>query len=87
MPHAVVEVSPISGGITNTKWILRLTEGEPLVLRWSDPAVWGAVGREHVRRPDLTARDIRHGLEDLLAATLGQVPARRDRTRSDEFRR
>jgi aminoglycoside phosphotransferase (APT) family kinase protein len=49
-PHPVVAVSPIGGGITNTKWVLRLAEGDPLVLRWSDPQVWGAIGREHVRR-------------------------------------
>jgi aminoglycoside phosphotransferase (APT) family kinase protein len=55
-PQAVVEVSPIGGGITNTKWVLRLTGGDPLVLRWSDPAVWGAVGREHVRREVIGCR-------------------------------
>lgn len=55
-PHPVVDVAPIGGGITNTKWLLRLVEGDPLVLRWSDPVVWGAVGREHVRREALACR-------------------------------
>ncbi len=36
--------------MTGTKWVLHLAEGEPLVVRWSDPTVWGATGREHVRR-------------------------------------
>src|SRR4051794_25349895 len=49
-PHPVVGVTPLGGGITRTKWLLRLSEGEPLVLRWSDPAVWGEFGQEHVRR-------------------------------------
>lgn len=49
-PHPVADVRAIGGGFTNTKWILRLVEGDPLVLRWSDPDVWGAAGREHVRR-------------------------------------
>lgn len=49
-PQAVVDVTPIGGGITNTKWLLRLTGGDALVLRWADPLVWRAIGREHVRR-------------------------------------
>jgi len=55
-PHPVVEASPIGGGITNTKWVLRLSQGDPLVLRWSDPAVWGAIGQEHVRREAIGCR-------------------------------
>lgn len=46
----VVEVAPVTGGITATKWVLHLLDGRLLVLRWSDPDAWGAVGREHVRR-------------------------------------
>jgi hypothetical protein len=38
-PQEVIEVRPIGGGITNTKWLLRLPVGDPLVLRWSDPQV------------------------------------------------
>jgi len=34
-PHAVVDVTAIGGGITSTMWLLRLAEGEPLVIRWS----------------------------------------------------
>jgi hypothetical protein len=49
-PSAVVEATAVGGGMTGTKWVLRLAEGEPLVVRWSDPRVWGATGREHVRR-------------------------------------
>jgi hypothetical protein len=48
-PKPVVEVTAIGGGITNTKWLLRMTGGEPLVIRWSDPAIWGEIGREHGR--------------------------------------
>jgi aminoglycoside phosphotransferase (APT) family kinase protein len=55
-PQAVVDVTALGGGITNTKWLLRLAEGDPLVLRWSDPLVWGATGREHVRREALACR-------------------------------
>jgi aminoglycoside phosphotransferase (APT) family kinase protein len=55
-PHPVVEVTAIGGGITNTKWVLRLAEGDPLVIRWADPQVWGATGREHVRREALALR-------------------------------
>lgn len=55
-PYAVVEVAAIGGGITDTKWVLHLARGDPLVLRWSDPRVWGATGREHVRREALACR-------------------------------
>lgn len=51
----IVDATPVAGGITGTKWILRLGEGDPLVLRWADPAEWGDVGREHVRREALAA--------------------------------
>lgn len=46
----MVGVGPVAGGITATKWVLHLYDGSALVLRWSDSQVWGAVGREHVRR-------------------------------------
>jgi aminoglycoside phosphotransferase (APT) family kinase protein len=46
----VVEIGSVTGGITATKWVLHLLDGRSLVLRWSDPDVWGEVGREHVRR-------------------------------------
>ena len=55
-PHAVVDVAPIGGGITNTKWLVKLAQGDPLVMRWANPAVWGAVGREHVKRESLACR-------------------------------
>ena len=55
-PHSVVDVLPVGGGITDTKWLLRLSEGGPLVIRWADPQVWGAIGREHVRREALGCR-------------------------------
>lgn len=54
--HAPVEVARITavpGGYTNTKWLVQLREGDPLVLRWSDPTTWGETGREHVRRESL----------------------------------
>ncbi len=56
VPHAVVHLTPIGGGMTNTKWLVRLADGDSLVLRWSDPAVWGGTGREHVRREALACR-------------------------------
>ena len=46
----------MAGGITSTKWLLRLAGGEQLVLRWADPRVWGAGGREHVGREALACR-------------------------------
>lgn len=55
-PQPVVEVTPIGGGMTNTKWVVHLGEGDPLVIRWSDPEVWGETGREHVRREALGCR-------------------------------
>jgi aminoglycoside phosphotransferase (APT) family kinase protein len=54
--HPVVDVTPIGGGITNTKWLLTLARGGPLVMRWADPAVWGEAGREHVQREALGCR-------------------------------
>jgi aminoglycoside phosphotransferase (APT) family kinase protein len=55
-PLPIVGVEAIGGGITDTKWVLHLAEGGPLVIRWSDPRVWGALGREHVRREALACR-------------------------------
>jgi aminoglycoside phosphotransferase (APT) family kinase protein len=55
-PHRIVDVIAISGGITGTKWVLGLVVGDPLVIRWCDPRLWGAVGREHVRREALACR-------------------------------
>ncbi|SDT09437.1 Phosphotransferase enzyme family protein [Friedmanniella luteola] len=55
-PSRVVRVDAVAGGITATKWVLHLAVGDPVVLRWSDPRVWGAVGREHVRREALGCR-------------------------------
>ncbi|HZA04989.1 MAG TPA: aminoglycoside phosphotransferase family protein [Propionibacteriaceae bacterium] len=54
--RTVVDVTAIGGGITNTKWLLRLAESDPLVIRWSDPEVWGATGQEHVRREVVALR-------------------------------
>ena len=55
-PHAIVHIEPVDGGYTQTKWVLRLAQGDPLILRWSDPRVWGEAGREHVRREALACR-------------------------------
>lgn len=55
-PHAVVDITAIGGGMTDTKWVVHLVEGAPLVIRWSDPQVWGETGREHVRREALACR-------------------------------
>jgi aminoglycoside phosphotransferase (APT) family kinase protein len=55
-PQEIVDLLAIGGGITNTKWVVRLADGDPLVIRWADPQVWGAVGREHVRREALALR-------------------------------
>ena len=55
-PHPVVDATAVGGGITGTKWLLRLAEGDPLVIRWADPLVWGVVGREHVVREALACR-------------------------------
>lgn len=57
-PGRVVGVEPIGGGITGTKWVLRLAQGDPLVLRWPDPVVWGAAGREQVGREALACRQL-----------------------------
>jgi aminoglycoside phosphotransferase (APT) family kinase protein len=56
VPEDVVHVAPLGGGITNTKWVLVLTSGERLVMRWADPARWGLLGREHVRREVLACQ-------------------------------
>ena len=55
-PHAITDAVAIGGGITHTKWVLHLAQGDPLVIRWSDPRVWGATGREHVRREALACQ-------------------------------
>ena len=52
-PCPIIDVTPIGGGITDTKRRLLLADGEPLVIRWSDPQTWGATGHEHVRREAL----------------------------------
>ena len=53
----VVDLAPITGGgITNTKWLVRLAAGDRLVLRWADRGVWGDTGREHVRRESMACR-------------------------------
>lgn len=63
----VVEVASVTGGITATKWVLHLLDGRPLVVRWSDPHVWGEIGREHVKREAWACR--------LLAGTGVSAPA------------
>lgn len=55
-PADVVDVVPVSGGITNTKWMLRLADGGTAVLRWAEPTAWGETGREHVVREALACR-------------------------------
>jgi aminoglycoside phosphotransferase (APT) family kinase protein len=55
-PGEIVDVRPIGGGITNTKWVLQLSDGERLVLRWADPARWGSIGHEHARREALACQ-------------------------------
>lgn len=62
----IVDVSAVGGGITNTKWRLRLNDGEQLALRWADPLRWGEVGCEHVRREASAC--------GLLADSVAQVP-------------
>ncbi|HMR49407.1 MAG TPA: phosphotransferase [Arachnia sp.] len=62
----VIAVSAVGGGITETKWRLRLSNGEQLALRWADPRRWGEVGREHVRREASAC--------SLLADSVSQVP-------------
>jgi len=54
--RAVVEVTAVGGGFTESKWVLRLGDGSRLVVRWSDPQLWGEMGREHVRREALACR-------------------------------
>ncbi len=76
--QAIVDVAPIGGGITNTKWIVKLVAGGPLVMRWADPEVWGAVGREHVRREALACRllaDSTLPVAELLASDLDGTSA------------
>ncbi len=53
---SVVDVSAADGGITRTKWTVQLADGQTLILRWSDPQVWGATGRDHVRREAAACR-------------------------------
>jgi aminoglycoside phosphotransferase (APT) family kinase protein len=65
-PSAVTDVVAMGGGMTETKWLLHLTKGDPLVIRWSDPLRWGEIGREHVRREALACR--------LLAGSVLPVP-------------
>lgn len=62
----IVDVSAVGGGITNTKWRLRLNDGGQLALRWADPLRWGEVGCEHVRREASAC--------GLLADSVSQVP-------------
>lgn len=68
VPQPIVEATPIAGGMTETKWVLRPAAGDPLIIRWSDPQVWGETGREHVRREAL-ALDLLEG-SDLPVARL-----------------
>ncbi len=79
LAQPVVELGPIGGGLTRTKWLLEAdgwtesgtvpnsvrielgTVADPVregrfVVRWCDPAEWGDVGREHVRRETLACR-------------------------------
>lgn len=55
-PYPIVGVDQVGGGITNTKWLLRLANDDHLVIRWADPQVWGETGREHVRREAMALR-------------------------------
>ena len=54
--RAVVDVTAVGGGFTETKWVVRLDDGVVLVVRWSDLQVWGEQGREHVRREAVACR-------------------------------
>ena len=55
-PEEVVAITRVGGGITNTKWVLVLSSGARLVMRWADPVRWGSLGREHVRREVLACQ-------------------------------
>jgi aminoglycoside phosphotransferase (APT) family kinase protein len=65
-PGPITEIAGVGAGITNTKWRLRLADGESLVLRWSDPEIWGATGKDHVRREAMAC--------ELLATSTVPVP-------------
>ncbi|HEY3339223.1 MAG TPA: aminoglycoside phosphotransferase family protein [Propionicimonas sp.] len=56
LAQQIVEVGPIGGGLTRTKWLLRLADGARVVVRWCDPTDWGDTGREHVRRETLACQ-------------------------------
>ncbi len=54
LSRPIVEVGPIGGGLTRTKWLLETAVHEGrFVVRWCDPHEWGETGREHVRRETL----------------------------------
>ncbi|WP_168207584.1 phosphotransferase family protein [Microlunatus elymi] len=53
---SIAAVTEMGGGITNTKWKVRLSRGDPVVIRWSDPAVWAEKGRDHVQREAAACR-------------------------------
>ena len=53
LSQPVREIGPIGGGLTRTKWLVTLADGERVVVRWCDPVDWGDTGREHVWRETL----------------------------------
>ena len=59
LSQPLLEISPIGGGLTRTKWLLHIADSvqeSRLVVRWCDPREWGETGREHVRRETLACR-------------------------------
>ena len=59
LSQPLLEISPIGGGLTRTKWLLHIADSVQegrLVVRWCDPREWGETGREHVRRETLACR-------------------------------
>lgn len=75
-PSPIIDITPIGDGITGTKRLLVLSDGEPLVLRWAGAKTWGATGREHVRREALALRLLAGSplpVPRLLASDLGNA--------------
>lgn len=44
LSQPLLEISPIGGGLTRTKWLLHIADSvqeSRLVVRWCDPREWG----------------------------------------------
>ena len=79
LSQPILEIGPIGGGLTRTKWLLHTVHEGRLVVRWCEPREWGETGREHVRRETLACRLLAGSglpVPQLIAADLDGVLAR-----------